>query len=340
METTNNQPEIKTLVDAVRYFSDLNVAHDFFVRMRWPNGPICPRCGSGDVAYLAKYRRFQCSSRHDARQFTVKTGTVMEDSPMGLDKWGVAIWLEINAENSISSYGLHRALGITQKSAWFMLHRIRFALHNGFDAKMTGIVEADETYIGGNARNMHKSRREPDITGTGGAGKTAVMGLLERHTKTCKKDKKCSKVRTVVLGNTKKKTIQPLVEEHVETGSHVYTDSLKSCQGLEPEFYHAFVDHAEQYVDGNVHTNGLENFWSLFKRCIKGTHVSVEPFHLFRYLDSECWRFSNRTLNDGERFLLAMRGINDKRLTYKALTGALEGAPASGSEEGSENLPN
>ena len=336
MNAETNYP--KTLVGAVKYFSDLDVAQAFFVQIRWPNGEVCcPHCGSVAVKYLAKYRRWECKEKHARRQFTVKVGTIMEDSPLGLDKWAVALWLECNAKNSISSYEVHRAIGVTQKSAWFMQHRIRLAMQSGSFTKLSGEVEVDESYIGGLARNMHASRKNKTITGTGGAGKTAVMGLLERHSPKTK----CSRVVTKVVGKTNRATLQPIVREHVEPGSHVSTDDLLSYKGLDDTYTHGVVDHAEAYVRGNVHTNGLENFWSLFKRCIKGTHISVEPFHLFRYLDAEAFRFNNRNETDAGRFYLAMRGIEGKRLTYKGLTGGTEFLPASNdSDAGNANLPN
>jgi len=316
----------KTLIEAVVYFSDLENARLTFEKMRWPNGVCCPRCGSVAVRYLPKYRRWQCSSSHPRRQFTVKIGTIMEDSPLGLDKWAAGFWLEVNAKNSISSYEIHRALGITQKSAWFMLHRIRLAVQSGSLVKLGGpngpAVEVDETYIGGLARNMHKARRERVITSNGVAGKTAVMGLLERHG-----PGGISKVRTFVIDDRFSRTLHPIIHKHVEPGTPIMTDTLAGYQGLESPFVHAVVNHAEKYVDGIVHTNGLENFWTLFKRCIKGTHVSVEPFHLFRYLDAEGFRFNNRDVKDRDRFLMALQGMTGKRLTYKQLTATLEGAP-------------
>jgi transposase-like protein len=318
----------KTLMDAVVYFAAPSVALNFFAGMRWPDGVVCPHCGSRNVLFMAKYSRWKCREGHARPQFTVKVGTVMEDSPLGLDKWAVGIWLEVNAKNSISSYEIHRALGITQKSAWFMQHRIRFALHQGsFEKPMSGTVEADETFIGGLARNMHKSKRERVITGTGGMNKTAVMGLLERHA-----EKGKSQVRTQVVEDRKGETLRPIVAQNVKAGSNVYTDALPAYAGLSTEFFHDFVDHAECYAKGAVHTNGLENFWALFKRCIKGTHVSVEPFHLFRYLDSEAFRFNNRTLKDGERFAVVAAMLAGKRLTYKVLTGESEVAPSSDSD--------
>ena len=319
----------KTLIEAVRYFSDLDIAHAFFVTVRWPDNVVrCPHCGAEGAKYLANYRRYECKNKHAKRQFTVKVGTIMEDSPMSLDKWAVAFWLEANAKNSISSYEIHRALGITQKSAWFMQHRIRLAMQAGSFDKLggegSGGVEADETYIGGKAEFMHASKRKRVVTGTGafGSGKAAVMGLLERHAE------RGSRVRTHVITSTSRKTIQPIIRQHVEPGTPLYTDALSSYRGME-EFIHQFIDHAEKYVEGNVHTNGLENFWSLFKRCIKGTHVSVDPAHLFRYLDAECFRFNNRGTNDAGRFLMAVDGIVGKRVTYKELIGSLESSPAS-----------
>ena len=277
---------------------------------RWPGGVTCPRCGNQKVKFQEKYNRWQCSTRHDRRQFTVKTGTIFEDSPLGLDKWLCAMWLVVNCKNGVSSYEIHRAIGVTQKTAWFMDHRIRLALTMGSVEKLSGEVEADETFIGGKARNMHAAKRARRITGTGGKDKTAVLGVLERG----------GKVRATVVPSRKKGALQPEVRKHVEAGSALYTDALKSYEGLN-EFEHGVIDHAEKYVDGKIHTNGMENFWSLLKRSINGTYVSVEPFHLFRYLDEQVYRFNSRKLGDGERFSIAVAGILGKRVTFKQLTG-------------------
>jgi transposase-like protein len=297
---------------------------------------------------MPKYRRFQCSHKHAGRQFTVKTGSVMEDSPLGLDTWAVAFWLEVNAKNSISSYEIHRALGITQKSAWFMLHRIRLAVQTGSISNVGGNgsagVEADETYIGGLAKNMHRSKRAR-LRGTGGLDKTPVIGVLERsvieHKSGKRRVKRHSKVIASVIERADTNTLHAIVHKHVEKGSEVFTDAHAGYRGLEADFIHGIIDHAEKYVDGKVHTNGLENFWSLFKRAIKGSHVSVEPFHLQAYLDSEIFRFNNRETTDGERFRIAARGYHGKRLTYKALIGAMESAPSSDSSgANAAGLPN
>jgi transposase-like protein len=305
--------EPKTLQDAIVYFSDPDNCLNYLAAKRWPNGVACPTCGTKDVIFLVNQRRWKCRQAHAKPQFSVKVGTVMEDSPIGLDKWLAAMWQIVNCKNGISSYEVHRAIGISQKSAWFLDHRIRFALGMGPTNKFSGQIEVDETFIGQKARNMHASARARKITGTGGHNKTAVMGILERG----------GKVRTKVIGNTKKKTLQSEIREHVLAGSALFTDALKSYEGLD-EFQHEVVDHAVEYVRGEVHTNGLENFWSLVKRGLNGTYVSVEPFHLFRYLDEQAYRFNNRHMNDGERFDLAVRQIVGKRLTWNQLTGKEE----------------
>jgi transposase-like protein len=209
------------------------------------------------VIYLEKARLFKRRTAHPKQKFSLKVGTIFEDSPLGLDKWLSAIWLIANAKNGISSYEIHRALGITQKTAWFVLHRIRLAMQNGTLDKLSGHVEVDDSFIGGKARNMHRSERARKIHGTGGAGKVAVMGLPERH----------GEVRTMVVPNVKRKSLRPEINTHVDPGSMVYTDAFKSYNDLNYDL-HNVINHAEKYVEGNVHTNGIENFWSLLKRTI------------------------------------------------------------------------
>ena len=307
--------EPQTLQEAITYFSNEDNCIAYLVRKRWPNGVTCPTCGSSKVVFLAAQRRWKCYVKHDRPQFSVKVGTVMEDSPIQLSKWLMAMWQIVNCKNGISSYEVHRAIGITQKSAWFLDHRIRFALGMTPGNKLSGQVEADETFIGGKARNMHRAKRERVITGTGGKDKTAVMGILERGSKTTG-----SKVRVKVVDNTKKKNLQSEVRDHVLAGSALFTDALKSYEGLN-EFQYEVVDHAVEYVRGEVHTNGLENFWSLVKRVLNGTYISVEPFHLFRYLDEQAFRYNHRKMNDGDRFDIVVRQIVGKRLTWDHLTG-------------------
>ncbi len=280
-----------TLQQAIIHFQDFENCKKFMTELRWPDGVVrCPRCGSDHVTYLASQLRWKCYGKHPKPQFSLKTGTIFEDSPIGLDKWLTAVWLIVNCRNGVSSYDVDRDLGITQKSAWFMDNRIRFALHQGsFENMLAGEVEADETFIGGKARNMHKDVKARKVTGPGGKDKTAVMGILERG----------GKVRAKVIPNRKKSSLQAEVRRHVEAGSALCTDALKSYEGLD-EFQNQVVDHAVEYVRGSVHTNGLENFWSLVKRGLNGTYVSVEPFHIFRYLDEAAFRYNNRKDGVGE----------------------------------------
>ena len=311
--------EPKTLQEAIIYFSDLDNCVSYLVARRWPNGVICPTCGSNNVSYVASRRVWQCKTRHPKAQFSAKVGTIMEDSALGLDKWLTAIWMQTSMKNGVSSWEIHRSLGITQKCAWHMMHRIRLGLQDGLTGgKLGGEVEVDETFIGGKARNMHKAKRERVITGTGGKDKTVVMGLMERG----------GNVRAMVVDNRKKKTIQANVRGHVEAGAAIFSDELKSYNGLETDYQHAVINHAVEYVNGNVHTNSMENFWSLLKRGLHGTYISVEPFHLFRYVDEQAFRFNTRKgMNDAERFSLAVSQITGKRLTYAELTGKMIEAP-------------
>lgn len=306
----------QTLQEAILYFADPDNCFQFMVARLWPDGVTCPVCGRKDVTYRASLKRWQCKSGHAKRQFTVKVGTIFEDSPLGLDKWLPAVWIITTAKNGVSSCELARSLGITQKTAWFMLHRIRKAMQTGSFMKLGGKgdcgVEVDETFIGGKARNMHLAKRQRRITGTGTKDKVAVMGILERG----------GEVRTAVVPSRRKPVLQAGIRKHVKAGTALYTDALLSYEGLAADYAHRVIDHAVAYVDGQIHTNGLENFWSLLKRGISGTYVSVEPFHLFRYLDEQSFRYNNRKdLNDSQRFELVMNQVAGKRLTYAELTG-------------------
>jgi transposase-like protein len=330
-----------TLMQAVRYFADADRALAFMVAVRWPDGNVeCPTCGSKEVTFLSTRRVWKCSQVHARQQFSIKIGTVLEDSPLGLDKWLPAIWLIVNCKNGISSHELARDLKVTQKSAWFMLHRIRLAMQAKTFNKLGGrgkIVEADETWIGAKARMMNnkqraKSKRFENASGPYAYdGKTIVAGVLERG----------GRIRVSVVPDVKGKTLRPLVRKNVEKGSELHTDendAYKSVANISTadfikeghtfgdypvDYFHKVVNHTVEYVRGNVHTNGVENFWSLLKRGIRGTYVSVEPFHLFRYLDEQAFRFNERKheLGDGGRFVTALRQIVGRRLTYKNLIG-------------------
>lgn len=308
--------EPKTLLEAIKHFADPDVTHQMMVDLRWPDGVYCPSCGRTDVRLISTRRMWECKEKHPKRQFSSKVGTIFEDSPLGLDKWFSAIWMVANCKNGISSYEMARDLGITQKSAWFMDHRIRLAMKVGSIVKMDGTVEADETFVGGLSKNMHKARRKKAVTGTGGAGKTIVMGIIRRKTK-----KSASKVKAVVIQDASSDTIHPIIRENVKPGTVLYTDAWAAYRGLSEEYKHEVVDHAVEYVRGTVHTNGAENFWSLLKRTVKGTYISVEPFHLGRYLDEQAFRFNERENNDSGRFMTVLSSVFGKRLMYSELTG-------------------
>lgn len=307
----------QTLLQAVTYFADEDKATEFVASMRWPDGEQeCPKCGSvAEHYFLNTRKRWKC--RDCRHQFSVKVGTIFEGSPLKLSKWMPAVWMLANCRNGISSYELARALGVTQKTAWFMLHRIREAMKDDDFFTMSGEVEVDETYIGGKAKNMHLAKRKRVISGTGGHDKVAVMGLLERP-----RGSEHSLVRTTVLDKVNQERMQGEIRRNVGQGSSVYSDRHWGYYGLAKDYMHEVVDHASEYVRGRVHTNGIENFWSLVKRALHGTYVSIEPFHVFRYLDEQTFRFNNRKASDAIRFVRLLKKVAGKRLTYAELTGA------------------
>jgi transposase-like protein len=319
----------KTLLEAIEHFSDEQVCIDAVAAMRWPEGVRCGNCDTDKPYYLASQKRWKC--RKCRKQFSVKVNSIFEDSPISLKKWLPALWLIVNCKNGVSSYEIARDLGVTQKSAWFMLQRLRLALRaRDFSIKLgsgDGGVEIDETFIGGKPGNMHRERRlriarlqgeyARSTNPTGLAGKAAVMGMYDRESR---------KVRATAVPNVKRETLQTEILNNIQAGARIYSDEAVAYNRLKENYIHETVDHVQSYVRGQVHTNCLENFWSLTKRTLRGTYVCVEPFHLDRYLDEQMFRFNNRTtrdnpLNDGDRFLLALSQVANKRLTYAELTG-------------------
>ena len=308
----------QSLQECIQYFSDLDVCVEFVAALRWADGiPECPYCHSKQHSYIKTRRIFKC--RDCRKQYSVKVGTIFEDSPIGLDKWLMAVWLVVNCKNGISSHELAKDIKITQKSAWFMLGRIRLALKNNSLFKLGGDdggpIEVDETFVGGLAKNMHRSRAKRYAEGH--FGKTIVVGLLDRELR---------QVRANVVPNVKRETLQAEILKNVKHGSKVMTDEHIGYDQVRSRYVHDVVKHVETYVNGQVHTNGIENFWSLLKRGLKGTYVAVEPFHLDRYVDEQVFRYNNRAtkdnpLADSDRFLLAVSQVAGKRLTYKELTG-------------------
>ena len=311
----------QTLQEAIIYFSDPQRCFDYAISLRWPDGKVaCPRCNSTENYFIKTRRLWLC--RGCNRQFTIKVGTIFEDSALGLDKWMTAFWMLVNCKNGVSSMEIHRTLGITQKSAWFMLQRLRLALQEKSFVKIGGPgseVEVDETFIGGKARNMHRAKRErlANIGMQGGHGKAVVMGMLERG----------GKVRAKVVPDRRKPALRDAIFDNIDAGSLLYTDEHPAYLSVDADYIHKIVNHLEHYVDGTVHTNGIENFWSLLKRQLGGTYVSVEPFHLFRYVDEQAFRFNTRKnafgnkISDAARFSEAMSRVAGHRLTYSQLTG-------------------
>jgi transposase-like protein len=305
-----------TLVDAVKYFSDEQVCIDEVMAMRWPDGEIaCTGCGEiGNTIWLANQKRWKC--RGCKKQFSVKVGTIFHDSPLGLDKWMVAMWMLANCRNGVSSCEISRTLGITQKSAWHMLHRIRKAMTDNTTTKIggNGPVEIDETFVGGKVKNMHKSKRVKGLNYSAGNGKAIVMGMLERG----------GKVRAGVIADRKKANMQPVLEGNIEAGSHIITDEHATYPFIAKPYYHEVINHIEGYVRDHVHTNGIENFWSCLKRGLNGTYISVEPIHLDRYVDEQVFRFNLRhNQTDASRFKAVLKDIVGRRLTYAELTGRM-----------------
>ena len=313
----------QTLLDAVTYFSNYENCRKFMIALRWPDGVVkCPHCGSEKVTYLAKAKVYQCYGKHPKSKFSLKVGTIFEDSPIGLEKWLPAFWQLSNCKNGISSYELHRALGVTQKSAWFMLHRIRAVMIETGDAKLgkSGPVEIDETFVSGKVKNMHRSKRKP-IAYMGGGNKAIVLGMLERG----------GKVRAKIIEDRAKPTMQPPIHANIEAGSHIITDEHVTYPFVARDrYFHEVINHIEGYVRDHVHTNGIENFWSLLKRGLTGTYVSVEPVHLDAYVTEQVYRYNNRKdMNDAGRFSKLLSQVAGKRLTYAELTGKEAGATVS-----------
>lgn len=320
----------ETHIEAVRFFGNDENCHEFLTSMRWPEGVTCPHCKSQAVGLSVSSMRsrskrtpevmltrrvWNCKGCH--KQFTVKTGTIFEASPIPLTKWLPAVWMICNCKNGISSYELGRSLGVTQKTAWFMGHRIRLAMREGF-FEVAGEAEADETYVGGKVRNMTVKQKQAKYGHRkpgGPCSKQPVLGILQRS-----ETPGNSRVVVRQVKNATAKELGPHLIENIKPGTWLYTDMHRTYRAFETHYIHACVDHAVEYVNGKVHTNGLENFWSLLKRTLGGTYVRVLPAHMFRYLDEQACRFNARRDDDRDRFLSTMERVTGRRLTWDVLT--------------------
>ena len=301
----------QTFAEAIVYFADPDNALKYFAAKRWPNGVFCPDCGTKEPMFLKSRRIWKCRATRCRKQFSAKVGTVMNESAIPLEKWLPVMWLVANCKNGVSSCEIARDIGVTRKTAWFMLHRVREAMQEKTATKLSSEIEVDESFIGGKSRNMHAKRRAEVITGTGGTDKAIALGMVERG----------GNVSTFAVPNRRKHELRGKIRQHVKAGSALFSDALQSYNGLNGEYQHAVVDHAVEYVRSNVHTNTMENFWSLVKRQLHGTYISVEPFHLFRYLDEQSFRHNARKLTDAERFSHVCSQVAGRRLTWDRLTG-------------------
>lgn len=296
-----------SLVEAIRYFADAERCFEFVKGLRWTDGEVsCPRCGRADPSFISTRKIWKCKACK--RQFSIKVGTIFEDSGLGFDKWLPAIWLIANSKNGISSCELGRAIGVTQKTAWFMNHRIRLAMESGTFRKLSGTVETDETFIGGLARNLHAADRKTKVHGTGTVDKVAIHGALERG----------GQIVAATVKDVNTATLEASVRNWVEYGSTLYTDQAYMYRRMGAEYDHKSVNHGTgEYVRGDVHTNSIESFWNLYKRAWKGTYTHNLPKNTDRYIAERTFSFNNRDLCG--RMVAVTTSVAGKRLTYDDL---------------------
>ncbi|MFV0237003.1 MAG: IS1595 family transposase [Flavobacteriales bacterium] len=306
---SNKKESFNNLIEVMMHFSDEQVCKDYLAELRWANGIFCPHCENDDKIYTMK-RNYKCAKCR--KQFSVTKGSIFENSGIPLQKWFAGVWLITSHKKGISSLQLHRDLGITQKSAWFMLQRIRFAIRTkSFNRKLENTVEADETYIGGKNKNRHQDKKVPNAQGRSTKDKTAVFGLVERN----------GRVTAMKVKRTDKNTLQSIINKNVSLNANLMTDEWKAYKGLSKNYSHLVVKHGEgQYVNGKAHTNTIEGFWSLLKRGIIGIYHNVSAKHLNAYVDEFEYRYNTKHISCVERFN-NMLSLSNSRLTYNQLIG-------------------
>jgi len=305
--------EFKSLPEFLDYFKDEEICKQYLEQQRWGGNPVCPFCGHTHVYRTA--RGYKCANKECYKKFSITVGTVFENSKIKLRTWFAAVYLITAHKKGISSLQLSRDLGIGQKAAWFMLHRIREMLRTKAPEMLEDMVEADETYIGGKSKNKHASKRTPNSQGRSVKDKTPVFGIIERQ----------GKVHTRVVPNTQGKTLKPIIKEMVKEGTIVITDEWLGYAGLNKHFPHEVMNHQRaEYVRNTSHTNNIEGYWSHFKRMIYGIYHQVSPKHLNRYCDESTYRYNTREIKDLDRFEHSMTQVAG-RLKYNDLIGKVNG---------------
>lgn len=302
--------EFSNLTQLTEYFSDKQKCVEYLTNLRWAGNVTCTFCGHDKVYELkGANKRFKCAKCR--QQFSAIKGTIFENSPISLQTWFVAVYILTAHKKGISSVQLATDLGVTQKTAWFMAHRIRFALKvKSFDTQMDGIIQADETFMGGKNKNRHADKKVPESQGRSVKDKTPVLGMVDDE----------GNVRTHVIPNTQAKTIKPIIEKMVKSGSIVVTDEWQAYRQLRMNYIHVVVNHNEgKYVNGPYSTNRIEGFWSILKRGVYGIYHQVSAKHLHRYCDEFSYRYNSRQIKANERFEATIQDTHSCRLTYKEL---------------------
>lgn len=303
----NKKEKFTNLLEATKFFSSEEVCRGYLEKLIWEDKPVCPYCKNKEIYRFSDKKRFKC--KRCFTKFTITIGTVLENTKVPLQKWMLAVYLVTATKKGISSVQLSKDIGVTQKTAWFMLQRIREMVGLDNIEAFEDIVEVDETYIGGKYKNKHYNKRLKNQQGRGGSEKTPVFGMLQRN----------GKVLSMKVPDTKSTTLKPIIDKYINRGTIICSDEWRGYRGLKNDYNHFIVNHSRyQYVDGLAHTNTLEGYWSLVKRNIHGTYHYISRKHLNRYCAEFDFRYNNRKLSTIERFNIALSDCKG-RLKYKDL---------------------